>query len=180
MPDGPTASLADSPSTRRNQPMASARSPRTATVAVFDGLTSADESCPEAPDLDLPVPASAVGPFSTAPPEQAPAAGANPSAPPPVQSLKIALLLSSGVRNTFTITKGYLRKRDALPESGDPYDISVYTLKSLIFREWHPGASLHVLRWLPAYHWQIGRNGRRARTLYGSSSSGASWMINRS
>ena len=104
MADGPVPSSDAFPS--RNQRTAASPTPRNVTVAVLDGLTSADESCPEVADLDTPAPASAVGPFSTAPPEALAPSDAASSASPPVQSLKIALLLSSGPRNTFTISKG--------------------------------------------------------------------------
>jgi hypothetical protein len=51
-------------------------------------------------------------------------------------SLAITLLLTTGSRHPFTINGKYLRKRSVNVENFDPFLMSVYTLKELIWREW--------------------------------------------
>ncbi|KAJ5719225.1 hypothetical protein N7493_007680 [Penicillium malachiteum] len=51
-------------------------------------------------------------------------------------SLDITLLLTTGSRHPFTIDAKYLRKRSVNVENNDPFAMSVYTLKELIWREW--------------------------------------------
>ncbi|KAJ5629876.1 hypothetical protein N7528_003533 [Penicillium herquei] len=51
-------------------------------------------------------------------------------------SLDITLLLTTGSRHPFTIDAKYLRKRSVNVENHDPFAMSVYTLKELIWREW--------------------------------------------
>ena len=54
-------------------------------------------------------------------------------------SLDITLLLTTGSRHPFTIDGKYLRKRSVNVEKYDPFAMSVYTLKELIWREWRSG-----------------------------------------
>lgn len=54
-------------------------------------------------------------------------------------SLVITLLLTSGSRHPFKINGKYLRKQSINVENNDPFAMSVYTLKELIWREWRPG-----------------------------------------
>jgi hypothetical protein len=54
-------------------------------------------------------------------------------------SLDITLLLTTGSRHPFTIDGKYLKKRSITVENNDPFAISVYTLKELIWREWRSG-----------------------------------------
>ncbi|KAL2003516.1 hypothetical protein VTN02DRAFT_3501 [Thermoascus thermophilus] len=51
-------------------------------------------------------------------------------------SLVITLLLTTGARHPFKIDGKYLRKRAVNVENYDPFLMSVYTLKELIWREW--------------------------------------------
>ncbi|KAL2833148.1 ubiquitin-related domain-containing protein [Aspergillus pseudoustus] len=51
-------------------------------------------------------------------------------------SLTIVLLLITGTRHPFKIDADYLRKRDVSVENNDPFAMSVYTLKELIWRAW--------------------------------------------
>ncbi|RHZ59444.1 uncharacterized protein CDV56_106530 [Aspergillus thermomutatus] len=51
-------------------------------------------------------------------------------------SLTITLLLITGSRHPFEIDGKYLRKRGVNVESYDPFAMSVYTLKELIWKEW--------------------------------------------
>lgn len=58
-------------------------------------------------------------------------------------SLDITLLLTTGSRHPFTIDGKYLRKRSVNVENHDPFAMSVYTLKELIWREWRSGELLY-------------------------------------
>jgi hypothetical protein len=51
----------------------------------------------------------------------------------------ITLLLTSGARHPYKIDERYLKKRNVNVEAMDPYNISVYTLKELIWRDWREG-----------------------------------------
>ncbi|KAL4935652.1 hypothetical protein BDV06DRAFT_124047 [Aspergillus oleicola] len=51
-------------------------------------------------------------------------------------SLTIILLLITGTRYPFKIDANYLRKREVNVENYDPFAMSVYTLKELIWRAW--------------------------------------------
>ncbi|KAL5339012.1 ubiquitin-related domain-containing protein [Aspergillus crustosus] len=51
-------------------------------------------------------------------------------------SLTIILLLITGTRHPFKIDANYLRKREVNVENNDPFAMSVYTLKELIWRAW--------------------------------------------
>ncbi|KAL4754735.1 hypothetical protein BDW72DRAFT_101002 [Aspergillus terricola var. indicus] len=51
-------------------------------------------------------------------------------------SLTIVLLLITGTRHPFKIDANYLRKRDISVDNYDPFSMSVYTLKELIWRAW--------------------------------------------
>ena len=54
-------------------------------------------------------------------------------------SLLITLLLISGARHPFRIDERYLNKRNVRVDSNNPVNMSVYTLKELIWREWRDG-----------------------------------------
>lgn len=62
-------------------------------------------------------------------------------------SLAITLLLTTGARHPFTIDGKYLRKRSVNVENYDPFAMSVYTLKELIWREWRSGKSTPCKLW---------------------------------
>lgn len=51
-------------------------------------------------------------------------------------SIHITLLLTTGARHPYKIDPKYLRKRNVEAENADPFNISVYTLKELIWRDW--------------------------------------------
>lgn len=53
----------------------------------------------------------------------------------------ITLLLITGARHPYTIDQKYLRRRNvaAATEEIDPFSISVYTMKELIWRDWREG-----------------------------------------
>jgi len=51
-------------------------------------------------------------------------------------SLVITLLLTTGARHPFRIDEKYLKKRGVSVADNDPFGMSVYTLKELVWREW--------------------------------------------
>lgn len=59
----------------------------------------------------------------------------------PGMVLNIDLLLITGARHPFKIDAKYLRKRQVDVPDFNPYAMSVYTLKELIWREWRSGMS---------------------------------------
>ncbi|KAF2145583.1 uncharacterized protein K452DRAFT_220363 [Aplosporella prunicola CBS 121167] len=63
----------------------------------------------------------------------------NPAAKPDTTAgpvVVITLLLTSGARHPYKIDEKYLKKRGVDVENMDPFNISVYTLKELIWRDW--------------------------------------------
>ncbi len=66
-------------------------------------------------------------------------------------SLVITLLLTTGARHPFKIDEKYLKKRNVSIADNDPFNMSVYTLKELFWREWRDGMhfapySLNVIK----------------------------------
>jgi hypothetical protein len=61
--------------------------------------------------------------------------------------LVIMLLLpSTGARHPYKIDGKYLKKRNVTVDDMDPYNINVYTLKELIWRDWREGkSSVHFI-----------------------------------
>lgn len=73
----------------------------------------------------------------------------------------IMLLLTTGARHPYKIDEKYLKKRNVIIEDMDPYNISVYTLKELIWRDWREGtfdssALALVMRRMTSYHLSFG------------------------
>ena len=62
-------------------------------------------------------------------------------------SLSITILVISGGRHPFLIDQKYLQRTNTNVAQNDPYQMSVYTLKEMIFREWRSGECL-ILRLL--------------------------------
>ena len=60
-------------------------------------------------------------------------------------SLMITLLLNTGARHPYKIDEKYLKKRNVSVPGNDPVNMSVYTLKELIWRDWREGKSLRLL-----------------------------------
>ncbi|KAL9113067.1 MAG: hypothetical protein Q9227_002679 [Pyrenula ochraceoflavens] len=58
-------------------------------------------------------------------------------------TLAITLLLTNGNRHPFKLDSSYLQKRNVKVPANDPFNISVYTLKELILREWRNGCKLN-------------------------------------
>lgn len=63
--------------------------------------------------------------------------------------LVITLLLTTGARHPFRIDRKYLKRRSVKVENDDPFNMSVYTLKELIWREWRSGKIIHIHRFQP-------------------------------
>lgn len=53
--------------------------------------------------------------------------------------LMITLLLTNGARHPYKIDEKYLKKRSVNVEGNNPINMSTYTLKELIWREWREG-----------------------------------------
>ncbi|KAI4242121.1 MAG: hypothetical protein L6R40_004163 [Gallowayella cf. fulva] len=85
-----------------------------------------------------------VAPYPLTPERTGPAIGpsSDKSAPPLPESeilgpsLLITLLLISGARHPYKIDEKYLKKRNVNVDGNNPVNMSVYTLKELIWREW--------------------------------------------
>ncbi|KAI9797667.1 MAG: hypothetical protein M1825_005726 [Sarcosagium campestre] len=82
---------------------------------------------PEAPQLKRET-STAIGPSSDQPTFKAVEAAG------PI--IMITLLLTTGARHPFKIDEKYLKKRNVKLDGNDPFSLSVYTLKELIWREW--------------------------------------------
>lgn len=78
---------------------------------------------------------TAIGPSSDQPDPSSKETTTDESGP----ALEITLLLTTGARHPFKIDGKYLRKRSVNVDNNDPFSMSVYTLKELIWREWRPG-----------------------------------------
>lgn len=57
--------------------------------------------------------------------------------------LVITLLLTSGARHPYRIDERYLKRRNVTVDEMNPYNITVYTLKELIWRDWRSGTFAH-------------------------------------
>jgi hypothetical protein len=110
---------------------------------VTETSTSEDATVAVSPSAKLAPPAAlnraeteAIGPSTDTP-------AANPdNTNGPV--LVIMLLLTSGARHPYKIEEKYLKKRNINVDNMDPYNISVYTLKELIWRDWREGMHTHL------------------------------------
>lgn len=70
------------------------------------------------------------------------------STPEAGPTVLITLMLLSGARHPYKIDQKYLRKRNIVKEGEpdiDPFGISVYTLKELIWRDWRDGTSCNLV-----------------------------------
>ncbi|KAF1814215.1 hypothetical protein P152DRAFT_264159 [Eremomyces bilateralis CBS 781.70] len=102
--------------------------PSAATDAASAPVTSADK-----PDEKPIPPTDASTPLPTdAPAPETP----SPVSPLPKTPVLITLLLTSGARHAMRIDEKYLGKRSMKAEDGDPFNISVYNLKELVWNEW--------------------------------------------
>lgn len=72
-----------------------------------------------------------------------------PAAIVPGAAVHITLLLTTGARHPFTIDQKYLKRRNVgsggaeMQEETDPFGISVYTMKELIWKDWREGKIMH-------------------------------------
>lgn len=91
-------------------------------------------------------PVLAFGPLLTRE-KTAPAIGPSSDRPTPTPKetdmlgpvLMITLLLTNGARHPYKIDGKYLKKRNVKVDDNNPINMSTYTLKELIWREWRDG-----------------------------------------
>jgi hypothetical protein len=62
--------------------------------------------------------------------------------------LLITLLLTNGARHPYRIDEKYLKKRNVNVDGNNPVNMSTYTLKELIWREWREGTVEHDIQTL--------------------------------
>lgn len=82
-------------------------------------------------------------------PKTVPGNGPSTEKPPPLPLeseiigpiLLITLLLTNGVRHPYKIDEKYLKKRSINVEDNNPANMSTYTLKELIWRDWREGTA---------------------------------------
>jgi hypothetical protein len=55
----------------------------------------------------------------------------------------ITLLLTTGARHPWRVDAKYLARRNLTVEDNDPFNITVYQLKELIWRDWRQGTQAH-------------------------------------
>lgn len=76
--------------------------------------------------------------------------GSSTESPPPMLQesetigpiLLITLLLTNGARHPYKIDEKYLKKRSVNVEDNNPVNMSTYTLKELIWRDWREGMAM--------------------------------------
>lgn len=151
-PSATEAAPTPAPTTQISQPVAE---PSAAAEATREESVPSQSQEPQRPETTQPAP-------SPAEPTGNPATNASPPtqlsrteteaigpstdspAPKPDQSngpvVSITLLLTNGARHPYKIDERYLKKRSVNVDAMDPYNISVYTLKELIWRDWREGA----------------------------------------
>lgn len=147
------AALSSSPVEMRTLQSAGAPAPPTTAVQPAETLDSTPAE-PSAPDVAEPKADETIQPAATsskvAPPAQlarADTQAIGPSTDTPAANpdnsngpvLVIMLLLTTGARHPYKIDERYLKKRNVIVDDMDPYNISVYTLKELIWRDWREG-----------------------------------------
>jgi hypothetical protein len=70
--------------------------------------------------------------------------GTSPASADPVPEpvkVGITLLMPTGQRSEWRFDQKYLERRNVTVPEGNPFKISVYTLKELMLREWYAGMS---------------------------------------
>lgn len=154
------AALSTSPVELRTLPAASATEPQSTTNTpapaaseVPAAHTSIGDTSHQAQEQDAqiaPVSAAPAKADEVAPPTNLARAESEPIGPstdtPTINPdptngpvVVIMLLLTTGARHPYKIDERYLKKRNITVDAMDPYNISVYTLKELIWRDWREG-----------------------------------------
>jgi len=120
-------------------PIAATLQPQTQTHTPMDNATVSSE-------LQRPEPALLPPPAATEEEEGANDAAApiTPAAVTHGDAVHVTLLLTTGARHPFTIDQKYLKRRHVAgaaeqQEEIDPFSISVYTMKELIWKDWREG-----------------------------------------
>ncbi|KAF2089110.1 hypothetical protein K490DRAFT_38645 [Saccharata proteae CBS 121410] len=126
----PPATSAETPSPSSNPPSSLPVAAQTQAEPQTGAAAATAES--DAPDSSA-APLKRAQTEAIGPATEAPAAKPDTTSGPVVV---ITLLLTSGARHPYKIDEKYLRKRNVTVEKMDPFNISVYTLKELILRDW--------------------------------------------
>lgn len=130
-PEPPSTTTAQTSETAPNPTSIDTSTPQVSAVPPSDSVQpiAAPSTSKPAPPADLTrSETEAIGPST-----DTPAADPDNSNGPVVV---IMLLLTTGARHPYKIDEKYLKKRNVTVEEMDPYNISVYTLKELIWRDW--------------------------------------------
>ncbi|KAF2813491.1 ubiquitin-like protein [Mytilinidion resinicola] len=129
----PQLSLPPKGESSLSQDIAEARSEgATPTQKTTAQPSSSTAQTAEAPALTTTVTNEGIGPNTDSP---VIAAATNPDiSEGPV--ITITLLLTNGARHPYRVDGKYLKRRKIAVEENDPRNISVYTLKELILRDW--------------------------------------------
>lgn len=142
-----TTTLAGDVSARPSSPVASPTSTEVLPATNGDAPQAPAQDAPRAPLPPADLTRSeteAIGPST-----DTPAAKPDNSQGPVVV---ITLLLTTGARHPYKIDERYLNKRNVVVDDMDPYNISVYTLKELIWRDWREGTDAPTLMHCPEIH----------------------------
>lgn len=115
-------------------------------ILAQEPLASTSSDSPASPIL-------APGPLLTRE-KTAPAIGPSSDRPTPTPKeseilgpvLTITLLLTNGARHPYKIDGKYLKKRNVTVDNNNPINMSTYTLKELIWREWRDGKKKPLTR----------------------------------
>ncbi|KAF2279628.1 ubiquitin-like protein [Westerdykella ornata] len=156
-PTSQQANVSANPVEMETLPPSASRAPPTEpSDEAADNVTELPPTAPEtAEDKETAAPTTSTPPASTEPttapkpappvqPERTESEAIGPSTDTPAAKpdtsngpvVVITLLLTTGARHPYKIDEKYLRKRNVSVDDMDPYNISVYTLKELIWRDW--------------------------------------------
>lgn len=117
-----------------------------------------------ASELQRPEPALLPPPAATEEEEE----GANdvvaPAAVTHGDAVHVTLLLTTGARHPFTIDQKYLKRRHVVgaaeqQEETDPFSISVYTMKELIWKDWREGKIYEYIMCISCIDQKLNRMG---------------------
>ena len=109
--------------------------PRSQQLPIADPPMNLDANLPPAETLKRQQTAPAIGAAS----EEMPPMPEQPEIA--AATLMITLLLHTGARHPYKIDEKYLKKRNVNVTDNNPINMSVYTLKELIWRDWREGTS---------------------------------------
>ena len=142
---GEEANLSPEPTSTAQLPLSSQEEP-TQTRLSSSRPPSPPQTQTEASSQTPPKPSIEPAPAPLTREPTAPAIGPSSDQPLPLpsttspsdteKSLTLTLLLTNGARHPYVINEKYLKKRNVNVEDNNPVEMSIYTLKELIWREW--------------------------------------------